>query len=63
MIAKRRVDFVTGNINRYARILNGPVQLENIKTFNQLAASIAELQQDMDEKKEAADVENNKRNT
>ena len=54
MIAKRRVDFVTGNINSYARILNGPAQLEKIKTYNQLAASIAELQRDREERKKAA---------
>ena len=54
VIAKRLVDFVTGNINSYARILNGPAQLEKIKTYNQLAASIAELQRDREERKKAA---------
>ena len=60
MIAKRRVDFVTGNINSYARILNDPAQLEKIKTYNQLSASIAELQRERDEQKETARVEKKK---
>ena len=50
-IAKRRIDFVTGNINSYARCLNGPRQLEKIKTYNQLAASMAELQKEKMEQK------------
>ena len=33
VIAKRRIDFVTGNINRYARISNDPAQLEKIKNL------------------------------
>ena len=39
-IAKRRVDFVAGNIDSYARILNGPAHLESICSFNKLAASV-----------------------
>ena len=49
VIAKRRVDFVSGNVNSYARILNGSAQLEKIKTCNQLSASIAQLQRERDE--------------
>ena len=50
-IAKRRIEFIEGNVNSYARILNGPQQLERIKTFNDLASSIATLHKE----KEAAD--------
>ena len=61
VIAKRRVNFVTGNINSYARVLNGPAQIEKIKTFNQLTTSIAELRRDRDEKYDAAIAEKKKR--
>lgn len=53
-VARRRVDFVTGNVNSYARILNGPAQLEKIKSYNQLAASMAELQRERQQKDETS---------
>ena len=40
VIAKRRIEFIDGNVNSYARVLNGPDQLKQIKIFNQLSASI-----------------------
>jgi len=40
-IGRRRIDFMTGNVNSYARILNGPAQLELISTYNNLAASLS----------------------
>ena len=40
-IARRRLDIVQGNVNSYARILNGAAQLDNIRTFTQLAASMS----------------------
>ena len=43
-VARRRLDMVQGNVNSYARILNGEAQLENVKTFTQLAASMASFQ-------------------
>ena len=46
--AKRRIEFIEGNVNSYARILNGPQQLARIKTFNDLAASISVLQREKD---------------
>jgi hypothetical protein len=46
VIAKRRIDIVTGNINSYARVLNGPHQLEKIKTYNELAATMAVLKEE-----------------
>ena len=32
----------TGNVCSYARVLNGPQQVEKIKTFNELAATMAQ---------------------
>ena len=49
VIARCRIDFVSGNVNSYARILNGPSQLEKITSYNQLASSISKLQQDREE--------------
>ena len=43
-IARRRIDFISGNVNSYARILNGPVQLDKIRTYNNLTASLSEYQ-------------------
>jgi len=64
VIAKRRIDMVTGNINRYARVLNGPHQLEKIRTYNELAATMAVLktekeqqQKEQREKKKKEDEE------
>ena len=31
VIAKRRIDMVSGNVSSYARVLNGPHQLEKIR--------------------------------
>ena len=47
--AKRCIEFIEGNVNSYARILNGPQQLERIKTFTDLSASIAVLQAEKDQ--------------
>ena len=49
VIAKRRIEFISGNVNSYARILNGPTQLQRIKTFNDLSASVAVLNKERDE--------------
>ena len=48
MIVKRRVDFVAGHINSYTCMLNGQKDIEKIKTYNQLASSIAELRKEQD---------------
>jgi len=42
-LAKRRIEFVNGNVNSYARVLNGQAQMDAIKTYNDLAASLAIL--------------------
>ena len=46
VIVKHRIEFISSNINIYARILTGPQQLEQIKTFNDLSASISALQRE-----------------
>ena len=56
VIAKRRIDIVTGNINSYARILNGPRQLEKIHTFNELAAMMSVLKQEKEKLNEEQHV-------
>jgi len=48
-VAKRRIDMIEGNVNSYARILNGPQLLEQINAYNDLAASITVLQKEKDE--------------
>ena len=61
-IARRRIDFVSGNVNSYARILNRPKQLEKITTFNQLLVSIATLQRERDEEyKKQTELKNKKK--
>jgi hypothetical protein len=56
-IARRRIEFISGNVNSYARILNGPHQLERIKTFNDLSASIAVLKAEASENEAKAKAE------
>ena len=63
VIAKRRIEFIEGNVNSYARILNGPQQLERIKTFNDLASSIATLHKEKDAADEKAKEEKKKQDT
>ena len=46
-IVKRRIDLMTGNVNSYARILNGPAQLDSITTYNNLAASLSDYHNEM----------------
>jgi hypothetical protein len=38
---------MTGNINSYARILNGPAQLDCITTYNNLAVSLSDYHNEM----------------
>ena len=40
-ISRQRIDIVQGNVNSYARILNGAAQIDNIRTFTQLASSMS----------------------
>jgi hypothetical protein len=42
---------MTGNVNSYQRILNDPAQLESIKTYNNLAASLSEYHTDVQAQK------------
>ena len=60
VIAKRRVEFVFGNGNRFARILNEPAQLKKIKTYNQLSVSITQLQRERDVQKLASKAQKKK---
>ena len=49
-MAKRRMDAVTGNINSYARVLNGPDQMNKIQEYNELAATMSVLQREREQK-------------
>ena len=51
---------VHGNVNIYARILNGEAQLENVKTFTQLAASMSSFQAEKEVQKDGARLEKKK---
>jgi len=62
-IAKRRIDFMTGNVNSYARILNGASELESIKTYNDLAVSLAEYNNEATAQKAIAQAEKKKATT
>ena len=50
-IAKRRIDFMIGNVNSYAWILNGLAQLDSISTYNNLAASLSNYHNEMQAQK------------
>ena len=56
MIARRHIDFISGNVNSYARILNETVQLDEIRTYNDLTASISEYQREKEHLNEKAQV-------
>ena len=60
MIARRRIDFISGNVNSYARILNGPVQLDKIRTYNDLTASLSEYQREKEHLNQKARVHKKK---
>jgi hypothetical protein len=59
-IAKRRIDIMMGNVNSYARILNGPSQLDSIKTYNDLAASLSEYNNEMKAQKASVQAKKKK---
>ena len=42
-IVKRRTDVLTGNVNSYARVCNGPDLLKQMVQYNELTFSIASL--------------------
>ena len=48
--AKRKRDFVTGNVNSYSRILNDEKNLEKFKDYTELAVGLGMLNAEKDEK-------------
>ena len=54
VLAKRRIDMASGNISSYARVLNGPHQLEKIQTFNELAVTMTTLKKEREQAREEA---------
>ena len=61
--AKRRIDIISGNIASYSRVLNSEAQLKKIREFNEVAASIAMLNAEKDEKKKKRDEEKKQTDT
>ncbi len=53
---------MTGNVNSYAQILNGPSQLDSIKTYNDLAASLSEYNNEVKAMKASVQAEKKKAN-
>ena len=49
VIAKPHIECISSNVNSYARILYGSQQCEQIKTFNDILASISALPQEREE--------------
>jgi hypothetical protein len=54
--AKRHIDIMIGNINSCAQILNGP-QLDSIKMYNDLAASLSEYNNEVKAQKVSVQAE------
>jgi hypothetical protein len=52
--AKRKQDFISGNINSYSRIMNDKASMELINDYNGLAASLAMMNAEKDKKKTKA---------
>ncbi len=51
---------MTENVNSYARILNGPSQLDSIKTYNDLAASLSQYNNEVKAQKASVQAEKKK---
>ncbi|GFH45620.1 hypothetical protein CTEN210_02094 [Chaetoceros tenuissimus] len=45
-LAKRKLDFICGNVNSYSKLLNGPERLEQVVEANKLVANIAAVQEE-----------------
>jgi hypothetical protein len=58
--AKRKQDFISGNINSYSRIMNDKASMELINDYNGLSASLAMMNAEKDEKKTKAAAEKKK---
>ena len=55
--ARTRQDFLSGNINIYSRIMNNEENMELVNNYNGLAASLAMMNAEKDEKKAKAVAE------
>ena len=53
-IAKRRTDVVTGNVNSYARVCNGPDQLKQFQQYKGMTSSLATLNAEKQEQAKLA---------
>ncbi len=55
--ARRKQDFLSGNINIYSQIMNNEENMELVNNYNGLAASLAMMNAEKDEKKAKAVAE------
>jgi len=51
---------VAGNVTSYARVLNGPQQLDKIRTYNDLAATMAVLKKEKEQMREETNARKKK---
>ena len=51
-IAKRRLEFIEGNVASYSRLLNDEARLDAIKEMNQLVSAVAEVSADKEKAKQ-----------
>jgi hypothetical protein len=58
--AKRKQDFISGNINSYSRIMNDKASMELINYYNGLSASLAMMNAEKDKKKTKVAAEKKK---
>ena len=56
-ISTRRMDIMQNNVRSYARVLNDPAQLNKIKDFNELSASLAAYSREVEAGKSKSKAE------
>lgn len=56
----RLADAVTGNINSYARVCNGPEQLKQLREYIELSSSLAVLNAEKQKESELARIKKKK---
>ena len=50
-IGNRKLDVIEGNVNSYSKLLNDPKILKIINDFNQLCTSVAEVSDEVEQRK------------
>ena len=60
-LAKRRLEMIEGNVSSYSRIINDSEQLNQLKEWKKIHATVALIQEEREEKKELAREEKRKK--